>query len=126
MSIHNIYKITYGLYNIYKYSTKNIILFIIINTKLLNALSQYKRLNIGDCNNLIQFLVILKCPFTAVYEIQVRPCAGIVLVIIGVVVLLIWIAFPSSSDAPSSFSYRQEETLEVVRRILEEVPLIDG
>lgn len=64
--------------------------------------------------------------FAAVYEIQVRPCAGIVLVIIGVVVLLIWIALPSSSEAPGSFSSRQEETLEVVRRILEEVPLIDG
>lgn len=60
------------------------------------------------------------------YEIQVRPCAGIVLVIIGVVVLLIWIASPSSSETPGSFSSHQEETLEVVRRILEEVPLIDG
>ncbi|XP_015367405.1 PREDICTED: dipeptidase 1-like [Diuraphis noxia] len=61
-----------------------------------------------------------------VYEIQVRPCAGIVLVIIGFVVLLIWIALPSSSEPPGSFSSHREETFEVVRRILEEVPLIDG
>lgn len=60
------------------------------------------------------------------YEIQVRPCAGIVLVIIGVVVLLIWIAMPNSSETPGSVSSQQGETLEVIQRILEEVPLIDG
>jgi len=49
-----------------------------------------------------------------------------VLVIIGVVVLLIWIALPGPSETAGSLSSHQEETFEVIRRILEEVPLIDG
>ncbi|XP_050545606.1 dipeptidase 1-like isoform X2 [Daktulosphaira vitifoliae] len=61
-----------------------------------------------------------------VYEIQVRPCAGILFVIVGVVILLVWIAMPNSSEVPGVLTSHQEETLEVIRRILKEVPLIDG
>ncbi|XP_050421020.1 dipeptidase 1-like [Adelges cooleyi] len=61
-----------------------------------------------------------------VYEIQVRPCIGIIFVVIGMIILLLWIAMPSSTEGPGAFTSQHEETLEVIRRILGEVPLIDG
>ncbi|XP_065214336.1 dipeptidase 1-like isoform X2 [Planococcus citri] len=63
------------------------------------------------------------------YEFQIRPCAigiGVAMIIIIICLIISACLSDSDSDSPSSSSLGPEGRLDVVRAILQEVPLVDG
>lgn len=63
------------------------------------------------------------------YEFQVRPCAigiGVAMTLIIICLIISACISDSDSDSPSSSSLGPEGRLDIVRAILQEVPLVDG